>query len=166
MRQNSLMVIIKALNDAGVRYLVVGGVAVIAHGYVRDTKDVDLMIQLERENLLKGLRALQEVGYRPHIPVTHEDFADPEIRASWIAEKQMKVLKLFCDAHWNTPIDVFVDDPLGFDDAYKRGTFYPLREDVQVPVCSYEDLVKLKLQAGRPRDLADLHELRVIRGEK
>jgi hypothetical protein len=165
MTKTALELIIKALNDAGVRYLVVGGIAVIAHGYVRDTKDVDLLIQLDRGNLLAGLHALEGLGYRPHIPVTFEHFADPAVRATWIAEKQMKVLKLFCDAHWDTPIDVFVEDPLGFNDAYARGKYYPLADNLDVPVCGYEDLVKLKQAAGRPRDLADLHELRLIRGE-
>ncbi|HEY4328838.1 MAG TPA: hypothetical protein VGN88_03815 [Phycisphaerae bacterium] len=165
MTKDSLEVIIKALNDSGARYLVVGGIAVIAHGYVRDTKDVDLLIHFETTNLITALRALEGIGFRPHIPVTFEDFANPAVRASWIAEKQMKVLKLFCDAHWNTPIDIFVDDPLGFEEAYKRGKFYSLADNLEVPVCGYEDLVKLKQDAGRPRDLADLHELRVIRGE-
>ena len=165
MTKNALAQIISVLNAAKVRYLVVGGIAVIAHGYVRDTKDIDLLIQLEKDNLLAALHALATIGYRPHIPVTFEDFANPEVRATWIKEKQMKVLKLFCDAFWNTPIDVFVDDPLGFDEAYKRGKYYRLADNLDVPVCAYEDLVKLKLEAGRPRDLADLHELRLIRGE-
>ena len=40
-----------ALNDAGVRFLVAGGLAVNAHGYLRLTYDVDLVVQLDRENI-------------------------------------------------------------------------------------------------------------------
>jgi hypothetical protein len=47
-----------ALNRAGVAYLVVGGLAVNAHGYVRMTMDIDLVIALNSENILKALRTL------------------------------------------------------------------------------------------------------------
>lgn len=43
----------KALNDAGVQYVVVGGIATILHGYVRATADVDLMIDLQSEETKK-----------------------------------------------------------------------------------------------------------------
>jgi hypothetical protein len=165
MTKASLIAITKALNDSGVRYLVVGGIAVIAHGYVRSTKDVDLMIQLNEENLLKALNALGQLGYRPQTPVAFEQFAVPANREKWIAEKQMKVFKLFSDTHRETGIDVFVYDPLGFDEAYGRGTFFRLSDNVDVPVCGYNDLVKLKMEAGRPQDLADLEQLKIARGE-
>lgn len=51
MRLMSFEAIADALEKAGVRYLVAGGLAVNAHGYLRFTKDVDLVIQLEAENL-------------------------------------------------------------------------------------------------------------------
>src|SRR5579862_5871160 len=139
MTKSSLDQIIQALNGAHVRYMVVGGIAVAAHGYVRSTNDVDLIIQLDEPNLLNGLRALGALGYRPHIPVTFEDFASASNRARWIVEKQMKVLKLFCDAHRETPIDIFADDPLGFDQAYLRARYFRLADNLDVPVCSYED---------------------------
>lgn len=60
---------LQALNSAGVRYLVVGGVAVVLHGHLRTTADLDLVVQLERENVLKAVRALAGLGYRPRAPV-------------------------------------------------------------------------------------------------
>ena len=165
MTVSSFRQIVEALNGAGVRYLVVGGIAVIAHGYVRLTVDVDLMLQLEPQNIIRGLSALAGLGFRPTIPVTSEDFADAGKRQLWIEQKQMKVLKLYSDAHRETSIDVFVSDPLGFEEAIRRVHYYPLAEDVQVPVCGYEDLVKLKLLASRPKDLLDLDQLKKARGE-
>ena len=47
-----------ALRDARVRYLVAGGLAVNAHGYVRLTYDVDLVIQLEADNIRTAFAAL------------------------------------------------------------------------------------------------------------
>ena len=51
--------IIRTLNEAGVRFIVVGGIAVIAHGYGRNTRDVDLVVQLEPDAINKAFSALQ-----------------------------------------------------------------------------------------------------------
>ena len=51
MEVRSIEMVVKALNDAKVKYLVVGGVAVVAHGYERFTRDLDLVIGLEAENI-------------------------------------------------------------------------------------------------------------------
>jgi hypothetical protein len=80
MEVQSIEAIVRALNDAGTRYLVVGGLAVNAHGYARMTRDVDLVIQLEPRNTERGLRALLGIGYRLMIPEQPEAFADPAKR--------------------------------------------------------------------------------------
>ncbi len=165
MLRASLEAVIVALNGAEVRYLVVGGLAVNAHGYLRSTADVDLLIQLEPQNIVAAFQALTPLGYKPLVPVTAADFADPAKRNAWITEKEMKVLKLHSDAHRETPIDIFVSDPLGFDDAARRMQWFPLGDGVPLPVCGYADLVALKLQASRPKDLLDLQNLKRIRGE-
>ena len=68
--------ILDALNQAHVRYLVVGGVAVVLHGYLRTTADLDLIIQLDRDNVLRAIRTLQDHHYCPRAPVAVEDFAN------------------------------------------------------------------------------------------
>jgi hypothetical protein len=68
MTQASFRKIVEALNGAGVRYMVVGGIAVIAHGYVRLTVDVDLLIQLNGANIVRALDSLAGLGYRPGEP--------------------------------------------------------------------------------------------------
>ncbi len=165
MTKASLQQIVKALNDGHIRYLIVGGIAVNAHGYLRLTVDVDLLIQLEKDNILVAMALLEKLGYRPMIPVTAAEFAEASNRERWIAEKQMKVLNLKSDAHRETDIDVFVSDPLGFDEAYKRLEAFNIGAGIDAPICSYQDLVKLKLMAARPKDLLDLNELRLARGE-
>ena len=54
MEVRSVEAVVKALNDAKVQYLIVGGLAVIAHGYERFTNDVDLVIGLEQDNICRG----------------------------------------------------------------------------------------------------------------
>ena len=114
MEVRSIETIVKTLNDARVKYLIVGGLAVVAHGYERFTRDVDLVIGLERENIIRGLRALMAIGYQMKIPVTPEQFAEPALREQWRREKNMVVLQLWSDVHRRTPIDVFVYEPFDF----------------------------------------------------
>ena len=95
MEVRSIETIVKALNGAKVQYLIVGGVAVVAHGYERFTKDLDRVIGLEQKNIIRGLRALMTIGYQSYqmrIPVTPEQFADPALRELWRQEKNMVVL--------------------------------------------------------------------------
>ena len=70
MEVRSIELIVKTLNDAQVQYLIVGGLAVNAHGFARLTMDVDLVIGLEPGNIIRGLYALQTIGYQPSIPIT------------------------------------------------------------------------------------------------
>ena len=81
MRVEDVGAIIRSLNDAEVRYLVVGGLAVVAHGYVRYTRDTDLVVQLKPANVHKAMAVLRGLGYQPLVPVDAREFADPVIRA-------------------------------------------------------------------------------------
>ena len=49
--------LLKALEDKGIRYVVVGGVAVVLHGFVRATMDIDLIISLDESGLTRGLHS-------------------------------------------------------------------------------------------------------------
>ena len=90
-KYRSLEAIAAALQREKVKYLIVGGVAVNAHGYERATQDLDLVIGLERENIIRGLHTLRGLSYNLSIPVTPEEFADPALRESWRQDKGMIV---------------------------------------------------------------------------
>jgi len=148
-----------ALNRADVAYLVVGGLAVNAHGYVRMTMDIDLVIALNPENILKALLALEEASFRPAVPVTPEQFADPANRKRWREEKEMRVLKLWSDKYRLSPVDIFIYEPFDFAVEYARAQRLELREGLRVPIVSLEVLLTMKREAGRPQDLADIDAL-------
>jgi hypothetical protein len=154
--------VFRALNDANVRYLVVGGLAVNAHGYVRATRGLDLVIGLAPENILNGLGVLEAVGYRPRVPVTPEQFADPALREQWRNEKQMIVLQLWSDAFERTPVDVFVYELFDFDAEWAAAIRQPLVPGVDVPFVRLEVLFAMKTEAGRSQDLVDIEKLRRI----
>ena len=162
MEVRSVETVVKALNDAEVEYLIVGGVAVVAHGYERLTKDLDLVIGLERENILRGLRALMAAGYNMRIPVTPEQFANPALRESWRRDKNMIVLQLWSDLHRRTPVDVFVYEPFDFAKEMKRALRVPVFGNELASVVSYKTLLQLKKSAGRSQDLADIEKLRKL----
>ena len=69
-----------ALNEAEVRYLVAGGLAVMAHGYLRMTRDLDLILALDGKNPEQALTVLDSLGYQPNAPVALMDFLDPRKR--------------------------------------------------------------------------------------
>ncbi len=76
MKLASFESIARALDDAGVRYLVAGGLAVNPHGYLSFTKDVDIVAQLVPDNVLRFFVALHTIGFRPSVPVTAARSAD------------------------------------------------------------------------------------------
>ena len=159
MEVRSIEAIVRALNDARIRYLVVGGLAVNAHGYARMTRDVDLVIQLEPGNTERGLCTLLDIGYRLMIPEQPETFADPAKREAWRRDKGMIVLKLWSDEHRRTPVDVFVYEPFPFDREYEAAVRVEVAPGLEAPVVSLPTLLQMKREAGRPRDLDDINEL-------
>src|SRR5438105_9331420 len=82
-------------DKAGIRYLVVGGVAVILHGFVRATADLDLLVGLDPKNVDTFLTLMKKRGYKPKAPVAIEDFKVPENRQRWKKDKGMIVFSLF-----------------------------------------------------------------------
>ncbi len=162
MEVRSVEAIVKALNDAGARYIIVGGVAVNAHGFVRMTRDVDIVLELKESNIILGLSALREIGYQIAMPVSIEDFADFETRERWREEKNMIVLKLWSDNHGRTPIDIFIYEPFDFTGELANSAKMQLKPDVVATIISLQGLLAMKLQAGRPQDLIDIQELQRI----
>ena len=159
MKLASLEAVFRALNAADVRYLIVGGLAVIAHGYVRFTQDLDLVIALDSDNVRRAMDALGRLGYRPKVPVKASDFADPALRESWIREKQMLVFQLVSDLHPSVSVDVFVQEPFPFSDEWERALKHEIAPNLMVPVVSLETLLGLKRAANRPNDQQDIRIL-------
>jgi hypothetical protein len=158
----SLETIFRALERARVRYLVVGGVAVVLHGHPRFT--ADLVLALDAVNLRDALRALGELGYAPRAPVAAHEFADPRRRAEWARDKGMTVFSLASPTHPTTEVDLFIEEPFPFEDGYSRAVWADLG-DTRVPVASIADLVAMKRRAGRPQDLEDARILEEIARE-
>lgn len=143
------------------RLVVVGGVAVVLHGHLRFTADLDLALALDRENVLAAISALKALGFRPRPPVKAEDFGDPGIRETWIREKNMTVFSLWSESFPGTDVDLFADPPIPFEDLEARAVRLALAP-LTVRVASIADLIVMKRKAGRPVDASDIAALEKI----
>ena len=149
------------LNAHGVKYLVVGGVAVNLWGAARMTQDLDLVVDLSKRNLLALVEAMNELGLRPRAPVEPSRLADASARKTWIDTKGMKAFSFF---HPGDPFQVI--DVLIADSRYKefsRRSRIVMAGPVKVPLVSLDDLITMKTESNRRQDQADVETLRKIK---
>ena len=140
--------LLSAFHAHGVRYLIVGGYAVIFHAQPRFTKDIDLFIKADPANAQATYAALAEFG-APLQGIRPEDFAD---RGSFF--------RFGRDPHG---FDILPDIPgVDFDAAWERrveGVIDP-ETGLKAFFISRDDLIAAKLASGRTRDLADVEDIR------
>jgi hypothetical protein len=165
MSSSFLEPIFSALNEAGIRYLVVGGLAAVLHGHARLTSDVDMIIDLEPDQARKAMEVLVNLGFQPRAPVDAGDFADPAVRAAWMAEKGMRVFSMWDPKNPMVEIDLFVDHPILFEELWTESEIMALNETT-ARVVSAQHLIQLKRLAGRPQDLQDAEALEAIQKER
>jgi hypothetical protein len=156
--------IIEGLNRHDVRYVIVGGVAVVLHGHVRLTADLDLAIDLSSREAAKAIEALVEMRFRPRAPVDPKDFANPAIRNRWVAEKGMTVFSMYDPTDPVRQVDVFAENPVDFEELWERSLVMDLA-GISARVASISDLIRMKRIAGRLQDLADVEALERISSE-
>jgi predicted nucleotidyltransferase len=165
MKKSSFDAVARVLNEADVPFLIVGGIAVIHHGYGRLTQDVDLVIKLEPAIIRRAFESLVKIGYRPALPVTADQFADPILRETWKREKGMHVLKFWSDQHRETPLDVFIEEPFDFSGEYAAADIQESLPGLKVRIVTLSTLLAMKRAAGRSQDMADIDELNLLRGK-
>ena len=136
---------IQLLNDHSVRYLVVGGYAVALHGHPRYTKDLDVWVEADSENIERLLSALKAFGFGS-LDLNVDDFLEPDTVVQLGRPPQR--------------IDLSTElDGVAFDDSYAARQEIPI-ENVSVSFIGLEQLRKNKKASGRHQDLADLEHLR------
>lgn len=141
------------LNRAGVRYVVVGGIAVIRHGVVRATKDLDVIV---------GLDGATEAALGPLMiawKATRPD-GSPEDRRLPSAGWPLHLRTI------HGLLDVLAEQgpPLSLAGLLSRSDTRRV-DGVEAPICSLSDLVLMKQRAGRSTDLEDLSRLATAHGE-
>lgn len=153
--------IFAALDRAGVRYVTVGGVAVVLHGHARLTADLDLVVDLAPRAAANAIEALTSIGFHPRLPVEADGFADPAVRERWIAQQGMTVFSMWDPDDPLRSVDLFVEQPIDFEELWRRSVVVDI-DGTPVRVASIEDLIRLKRIAGRAVDLEDIAALESI----
>jgi hypothetical protein len=136
---------IALLNAKNVKYLVIGGYAVAYHGYPRYTKDIDFWIWLNEDNAKKIVEAIHAFGMAS-MNIKVEDFmsADTVIQLGMPPNR----------------IDILTDlEMLDFETCYAQRETANF-EGLDIAVLDLDNLIKSKLNAGRPQDKVDAKKLK------
>jgi|ERR1044071_2072501 predicted nucleotidyltransferase len=150
--------ILRALQANDVRYVLVGGVAVVLHGFARFTKDLDLVVDLQPDEARRAIQTLLDCGLRPRVPVNAFDFADAQKRQEWLEQKNMLVFQMVDERDLRRNVDLFISYPIEFERLWDSSDIIDL-EGVAVRVSSIDDLIEIKKSVARPQDLIDVEQL-------
>lgn len=156
-RKQNLVEVAEALEEHRVRYLFAGGMAVLAHGYLRTTIDIDIVVGLSSDNIRAAFKALESIGYKPRQPIIADQFADEELRESWRREKHMLVLQFWADD--KPGVDVFVYEPFDFEAELERALVDKVDDATYARFVTVKTLLEMKRDAGRDKDLIDIEAL-------
>lgn len=145
--------VVAQLNGAGVRYVIVGGLAVGAHGVIRATRDLDLVAEPSEENMNRLAEALAQIGGRHPI--------EERLSGAALARPgSIKVVTRHGEVH---VLNRMPGTPL-FAALERDRMLVEVDAGVAAPVCSLEHLREMKAASERPRDAVDLAELDELHG--
>ena len=142
-----------------IRFVVVGGLAMLLQGVDRLTADADLVVDLAADELADAIRALTASGYRPLAPVDPLALLDAATRADWQRSKGMTVFSFWDSTHTRPTVDVLLESPVPFEELWGRADIIKIGS-TDVRVAARDDLIRLKESSGRERDQADIEALR------
>ncbi|MBW1699974.1 MAG: hypothetical protein JRH18_22695 [Deltaproteobacteria bacterium] len=151
-----LQTLIRLLSDAKVEYILVGGVAAVAHGSARLTQDLDIVYDRSVQNIRRIIRVL--APYRPYLRG-----APPGLPFIWDEQTIYRGL--------NFTLTTSLGDIDLLGEIVGGGTFKDLLPHcitlkvfgIECYCLNLDKLIEVKRAAGRPRDLESIAELEVIR---
>lgn len=155
----------RQLDTAGVAYVVIGGFAVIAHGVIRATKDIDVCPAPDHANLTRLAGLLRQLNARQ---IGVEEFGAGEFPADPTVADDLAMGGNFLVETDIGRLDIMQWVPGLDEDAYgqlARSAETGQAFGVHIRVASLTDLRRMKRAAGRPQDLQDLADLDAARGE-
>ncbi len=150
--------ILKALEKEKIDYAVIGGVAVVLYGYIRFTKDIDLLIDFSEDNVRRFIKVLASLNFQPGVPIDPMDMTKAEKRQEWMKEKNVKVLTFYNPESQLLQIDVLITKNLGDLKKIRKKI-----DDFEISIVDYDELLKMKKETARPTDLIDIQKLEELR---
>lgn len=157
--------LLQSLSDEPVQYVLVGGLAVQLHGFLRATFDIDLVLAMNDENLARFIAVAKRYGLVPAIPVPIDALRNADQIDQWHREKGMLAFALREPQVGGSVVDVLVRPEVPFGKLMANavaGELFGRR----VQIASIDDLLAMKRIANRPKDQLDIVALEKIkRGE-
>lgn len=149
-----------ALLDAQVEFVVIGGVAVGTHGFIRATKDLDIVPAPDAENLGRLAQLLVKIEAQQ---VGAEEFSPDEFPYDPTDPAQLGEGANFRLETRFGPLDIMqwvegIDSDLAYPELAPQALPVTFR-DREMHVCSLEHLLAMKRAAGREQDLKDIEQL-------
>ena len=156
---------LQVLSERSVEFVLVGGMAVQLHGYLRMTYDIDIVLAMNDENLERFIEVAKQFGLRPIIPVPIDSLKNSSLIDQWHQEKGMLAFALREPGAGGSAVDVLVRP----DVPYERLVAQAVRGRLfghSVNIASIDHLLEMKRIANRPKDQLDIAALEKIkRGE-
>lgn len=151
--------LLAALERAAIRFVVIGGFAVGAHGYPRATKDLDIVPDPDPENLARLASLLPELNASV---LGMEDFAEDEVVQPDADGLAMGGNFVLITSHGRLDIMQLIGPDLEYADLDSAA----VEDEVfghRIRFCGFEHLIAMKEAAGRPEDEIDIRRLRESR---
>lgn len=144
-----------------VKYVLVGGIAVNLLGSLRNTADMDILVEMSDNNLAKVVGILKKKGYHVKQPVDPMGLAEKETRNDWIKNKHMKAFNFYKEDELKE-VDIIIETPVSYEKA-KRNISHIKSGNLAIPVISIDNLIKMKKNTGRMVDKLDIEQLKKIK---
>lgn len=157
--------LLAALLDAHVDAVIVGGLAMQMHGYMRMTYDIDLVLAMNDENLTRFIEVAKRLGLAPIIPVPIDALKKAQQIDAWHREKGLLGFALRGPDLTASVVDVLVRLEIAYDRLAAAAVEGELAGR-RIKIASIEHLLEMKRAANRPKDQLDIAALEKIqRGE-
>ncbi|MCK5580205.1 MAG: hypothetical protein KAJ18_02920 [Candidatus Omnitrophica bacterium] len=153
--------ILESFQEKKVKYVLVGGIAFNLLGGLRNTADLDILVEMSDANLQKVVEILKKHGYGVKQPVDPTGLAHKETREDWIQNKHIKAFNFYKEDGLKE-VDIIIESPVSYQDARKDAILIKIGS-IRLPVISVDNLIKMKKKAGRAVDRFDIEELRKIK---
>lgn len=157
--------ILREFQKQKVKYVLVGGIAFNLLGGSRNTLDMDILVEMTDDNLLKIVNIMKKSGYHVKQPVNPVKIADKRMREDWIRNKNMKAFNFYKGENTYEEVDIIIDSPINFKEAIKDALKAKV-SGLTLTVISPENFIKMKKNSGRDKDLRDISELKLARKMK
>jgi hypothetical protein len=157
--------LLESLSDEHVQYVLIGGLAVQLHGFLRATFDIDLVLAMDDENLVRFIAVAKRLGLVPAIPVAIETLRNDRLIEQWYREKGMLSFSLREPQIGGSVVDILVRPEVPFNTLVSNAVIGELFGR-QVTIAAIEDLLVMKRVSNRPKDQIDIMALeKILRGE-